>query len=150
MGRKPIPDPAFGHRLCVHCQKAIPLSELVSRVIQYGVRYERRCKACARAISKAAYGDTAEQQRQKTAEWRRNNPEKKKAYQKAYAARSREFIKAYEKQRREELTDAYIRSRMVRRDYGPRILSASDIPKELVDLKRMQILIKRQLKESTT
>lgn len=148
MGKKPIPDPAPGYRLCTHCNKPIPLSELVSRVMEDGIRYARRCKPCNRAISRGDYWLNAELNRRRAAEWRRKNPDRKKAKAKEWNARSQEYLRVYQKSNRDNLSDSYVRARLARVDSGPRIISASDIPDELVALKRMQLLIKRQLKEN--
>jgi len=148
MARKPIPDPALGYRLCTHCEKIIPLTDLVSRVTKHGTRYARRCKPCNRAVSRAAYWEDPEFMRNRVAVWRINNLDKRRAYQQEYTTRTREHINAYARQNIATLTDSYVRAKLVTVYNGKRILSASDIPDELVELKRIQIQIKRQLKES--
>lgn len=149
-GRPPIQDPAIGYRICTHCGKAIPLSELVSRVIKDGVRYSRRCKPCNRKISQTAYWQDPEAARQRAAEWRVQNIEKRKAYQKEYVLQNRDAANKYAKKNCLALTDSYVRSKLVPTYNGRRSIPASAIPDELVALKRLQILIKRQLKENAT
>lgn len=47
----------------------------------------------------------------------------------------------------EQLTDAYVRQRITRQnDGGPIKISAKDVPQSLVEAKRLQLLIKRSLK----
>jgi hypothetical protein len=150
MARKPIPDPALGYRICTHCEKTIPLTDLVSRVTQNGTRYARRCKPCNRAINRAAYWEAPEFMRNRVAVWRINNLEKRRAYQQEYAIKTRENINAYVRQNVANLTDSYVRATLVKVYNGKRTLSASEIPDELVALKRVQMQIKRQLKENAT
>jgi len=147
-GRPPIQDPIAGHRLCTHCGKTIPLSELVSRVIKDVVRYSRRCKPCNRKISQDVYWEDPNLPRIRVAEWRLKNLDKKKAYQKEYVSQNRESANKYAKQNCLALTDSYVRSKLVTKYNGRRTIPASAIPDELVALKRLQILIKRQLKEN--
>lgn len=147
-GRPPIQDPAIGYRVCTHCGKSIPLSELVSRVINEGIRYARRCKPCNRKVNQTAYWQDPEAARKRAAEWRVQNIEKRKAYQKEYVSQNRESTNKYAKQNCLALTDSYVRSKLVQTYNGGRTISASEIPDELVALKRLQILIKRQLKEN--
>lgn len=147
-GRPPIPDPISGHRLCTHCGKTIPLSELVSRVTKDGVRYSRRCKPCNRKISQDVYWEDPNLPRIRVAEWRLKNLDKKKAYQKEYVLKNRESINEYEKKLCKNLTDSYVRAQLVKTYNQHRTISASEIPGELVEVKRLQILIQRQLKEN--
>ena len=149
-GRPPIQDPEIGYRVCTHCGKSIPLSELVSRVINEEIKYARRCKPCNRKISQIAYWQSPEAARQRTAEWRVQNIEKKKAYQKEYLSKNRDAANKYAKKNCLALTDSYVRSKLVTTYNGRRTITASAIPDELVALKRLQILIKRQLKENAT
>lgn len=149
-GRPPIPDPITGHRLCTHCGKNIPLSDLVSRVIKDSVRYSRRCKPCNRKISQDVYWQNPNLPRIRTAEWRLKNLDKKKAYQREYLLKNRESIREYEKKRCKNLTDSYVRAQLVKTYNKNRTISASEMPDELVEVKRLQILIQRQLKENAT
>jgi len=149
MARKPIPDPALGYRLCTHCEKLIPLTDLVSRVTKHGIRYARRCKPCNRAVSRAAYWEDPEFRRNSSSVWRINNLEKRRAYQQEYVIKTREHINAYARHNVANLTDSYVRSTLVKVYNGKRTLSASEIPDELVALKRVQMQIKRLLKEKT-
>ena len=93
---------------------------------------------------------------------RRENPEKHKAYRQKYCGknkekiklkvakwnkenpdRRREYVRRSAAVSREKLNSCYIRSFLI---MGTK-LKAKDIPQELVDAKRLQLLITRKVKE---
>lgn len=123
----------------------------------------KTCKLLALKLWKKANPDKIKAQRkrkhakypEKRAEGKKrrriNNPEKWKAYikrkresQKANDPEKYKAKRNAEKQRgRERLTNDYIRTLMV----NANSLSRKDIPQELVDAKRLQLMITRKIKE---
>jgi hypothetical protein len=82
---------------------------------------------------------------------RRARQEKKKAMKvkdpQAWNEKMRRYNHASQRKMVEELTDAYVRQRLVRTEDGsPRRISAKDIPQSLVETKRLQLMILRSLK----
>ncbi len=88
------------------------------------------------------------------ANWRRNNPDKIKII----ASNTWNFIKfdpikrekknklhrIHSRKKRESLSDGYITSRIIGKK-GVGILYKKDIPQELIDMKRTQLLLRRQI-----
>jgi len=105
----------------------------------------------AKAQKKRYHAKHPEKQEEKKKRWRANNPEKWKAQLKrrreAKKARDPEKYeaerKAQKQRARERLTDGYIKSLMV----NANSLRRKDIPQELVDAKRLQLMITRKIKE---
>lgn len=79
--------------------------------------------------------------------FRKKNPEKIKIYNKKYKYDNKEKIalSSLERSRRhrKNLQDCYIRAKLSKYSH----LSCKDIPQELVELKRVQLQIRRHLKE---
>jgi hypothetical protein len=71
----------------------------------------------------------------KQAEWRRNNPDKVKSYK-----------RKTESSIRKDLGDPYVKRQIIQLD-GYEHLSFKDIPQKLIDIKRKQLLLSRQLKQ---
>jgi hypothetical protein len=65
----------------------------------------------------------------------------------AWNEKMRRYNAASQKRMVEGLTDAYVRQRLARsNDDSPRKISAKDIPQSLVEVKRVQLMILRSLK----
>jgi hypothetical protein len=88
------------------------------------------------------------------AEWRKNNPEKRKlASNKSNKKRISDPInhekkkicdRIYHGKIRDNLSDGYVAARVIgKKGYG--ILFKKDIPQELIDMKRTQLLLMRQI-----
>ena len=82
---------------------------------------------------------------------RRARNEKKKGMKvkdpQAWNEKMRRYNAASQKRMVEGLTDAYVRQRLARsNDDSPRKISAKDIPQSLVEVKRVQLMILRSLK----
>ena len=81
----------------------------------------------------------------KTLEWRTKNPEKvKDSYAKYYAENS-EKVKAFEIRYTKELRDSYIKKQIKQQTGVP----YEHITQDLIETKRLHILIKRKLKDLT-
>jgi len=77
----------------------------------------------------------------KTTEWKRKNHEKTLAGRAIYRKKYKEQIKEKAKKQVEELKPYYVKNCMVTK------LPINEIPKELIELKRIHMKLKRKLKE---
>ena len=65
----------------------------------------------------------------------------------AWNEKMRKYNLSSQRKMVEQLTDAYVRQRITRQnDGGPIKISAKDVPQSLVEAKRLQLLIRRSLK----
>lgn len=124
-----------------------------------------RCKQCLFDIRKTYYEKNKDTVKIRTNQYRKNNPDKVLAIRKAYWLENKEKIKIAERARRKlydlrhpeqermrsrrykrkaskELRDSYIKCKLV---MGTN-LSRRDIPPEIIEIKRLQIQIKRKIK----
>ena len=76
-------------------------------------------------------------------EWKKKNPEKVRKAKNAWEKSNRKQERIRAAGWRENLTDRYVKDLLVKRTS----LKTSDIPQELVDLKRKQLKTHRKLKE---
>ena len=97
--------------------------------------------ATVKAQSRASYRRNAEKARAATSKWREKNPEKVKQMRAKYEGTEKDL--ARRKHRRKTLTDSYVREQIVRRSSRK-----IDIPAELIEAKRLQLLIARKIKEN--
>lgn len=146
-GRKRIPDPVPGHRLCTLCNRVLPYRLLRCRETPKGVVYERRCYECVRDRMRTRYWEDPEAQRNKVREWHASNKQRARAYNRAWNDANRARVNELAREKTATLSDSYIRARLASVDDKPRTFSASEIPAELVELKRAQLKLKRELKE---
>jgi hypothetical protein len=100
--------------------------------------------------SREKYWADPETARQKVREYKEANPELTKARKKKWLQSSREHLRNYYNGLTKNLSDSYIRGKLARKSKRKEILSAKDIPQELVELKRFELLIKRELKKCNT
>ena len=129
------------------------------RVKEYNKKY--KAKLCA-SLSTQEKEKLKEKLREVSRVRRRENPEKHKAYRKKYYSKNKEKIKLkvakWNKENpdtlreyvrrsatvsREKLNSCYIRAFLT----AGTTLKAKDIPQELVDAKRLQLMITRKIKE---
>ena len=96
--------------------------------------------ATVKAQAHASYWKNAEKARAATSKWREKNPEKVKQMRAKYQGTEKDL--AQRKHKRETLSDTYVREQIVRRG-----LRKIDIPAELVEAKRLQLMITRKIKE---
>jgi len=78
--------------------------------------------------------------------YRENNKEKMTSKHKIYYENNKEKITSKRKIYRENLSDSYVKELLT----GKSGLSCKDIQQELIEIKRVQILIKRHIKNQTT
>lgn len=120
--------------------------------------YSRTCKSCKNARARQRWAENPELHRQKqrekrakrpehyhqkTLEWRERNREYRLAYQRNYRLRHHQETLEWARKYKDGLADSYIKSLLVKKTN----LNAHDIPKQLVELKRAELLIKRKLKK---
>ena len=107
--------------------------------------YRARTKEQRRVYEKAYYAKKREQIVEYKAEWQRANPDKCWEYYQTYMSKpgNRERDRTNSKRDRDCLTDGYIRTILSMRT----LLSAEDIPQEMVEAKRMQLQITRRIKD---
>ncbi len=87
------------------------------------------CKSCVRARLQKSYADDRNKYRARVTKWEKRNPEKKKL-----------SVKSSRKKGRDNLNDAYIKSLLV----SGTSLIYSDLTPELVEAKRVQLLLARK------
>jgi hypothetical protein len=100
--------------------------------------------------SRERYWADPETAKQKSKEYRDANPELMRERKQKWIQSSREHLRSYYNGLTKNLSDSYIRGKLARKSKRKEILSAKDIPQELVELKRFEILIKRELKKCNT
>lgn len=118
-------------KACTKCLKTLPLSDFYLKKVG-GTEYRYECKSCLSARCR---------------EYQLKNKEKIRA--KAKQSRLIDTDKYNETRRiqkcgyRAQLSDVYIKQTLIKRT----ALKASQIPSELIELKRLEILITRKAKE---
>lgn len=100
--------------------------------------------------SREKYWSDPETARQKVREYKEANPELTKARKRKWLQSSKEHLRKYYNALTENLSDSYVRGKIARKSKRKEILSAKDIPQELVELKRFELLIKREIKKCNT
>lgn len=132
---------SFTHKVCPICK----LKKKVEEYHQYFSKERQKyrignyCKICARENSKVRVKIYFEENKEERLQYARNyraNPNNKEKLQKL----SQRFKQKY----REELQDCYVRDVLNQKDKVPNYVSR-ELP-EIVEAKRLQIKIKRQLK----
>ena len=158
-------------KVCKQCNQEKPISSFKMMIRKTGNIYVKpTCEKCyskkhleenrkrVNERSKYYYKNRTEEQRKKynlwANEWRKNNPEKRKLVAiKCNKKRLTNPInhekkklcdRRYHDKIRDNLSDGYVASKVIgKHSYG--ILFKKDIPQELIELKRKQILLKRQI-----
>lgn len=134
--------------ICIRCKKSKPLSEYY---LYDGKPHENICKACKKAYAKRYRRDNWEQCKAAVRNWKHSNPEAyKKIRERALIALrkarkiNRPKYNAMEKQARDKLSNGYVRLLLISHKSG---LRASDIPNELIEVKREQVKLIRRIKQ---
>lgn len=103
-----------------------------------------KCKECHRIISYKWAKLNKDKILKSIKDFKKNNNEKyKKSYMK-YNRKNAHRRKFYEKEKVKNLTDRYVISKLTKGSS----LKKSDIPKELIEIKRQLLLLKRLKKEN--
>jgi len=113
-----------------------------------GNRYQCHIKVLEN--HKRHYNNNKEKEIQRNLEYKKKNKEKHTAYSKQYfesyrkTERYKNSLRIRGNKRSEELTDSYIKDRLFQE--SNRILKFNDFDQSLIELKRKQLVLKRQLK----
>ncbi len=132
---------SFTHKVCPVCKENKEIKEfrIYFSKIRNKFRISNYCKPCGRKEAKPRaiqnYKDNSELRKQYAKDYRAN-PEKKEKLKLV----SQKFKIKY----REELQDCYVRDRLTQENKIPNYV-AKELP-EIVETKRLQIKIKRKLK----
>jgi hypothetical protein len=110
-----------------------------------------RCKLCMQASHARHYQRHKDKVAKKTKEWRQANPEKVREMRRAYQPDYRRKLRTTEQRRRytkyvaSTVNDTYVRHLLVGKSKD---LTRADMPKELVELKRLAIQLKRVIRRA--
>ena len=113
------------------------------------LKYRAISKERAREYMRELYWKNPEAARLKVRQYKERYRENVKINKRRWLDENPERVRAYCNEQTAKLTDAYVRSKLATDHKKRRTLSATEIPQELVELKRIQILIKRKLKNET-
>lgn len=113
---------------------------------------DRRCKPCYNAHMREYFQKYKDKHRKIMYNWRAQNKDKVKQMlvnhaEKRFGSLSKQ-ASYYGKIYKEHLTDTYVKFTLCRHSNGA--LPFKDIPQDLVDLKRKQLLLIRQLKANNS
>lgn len=151
-------------KVCKTCLVKKDISMFWKRkVLKNGnISFDAHCISCRKKKRKEFYDNNLEYCRAKQRErdkrrdpakkkffqkrWQENNKEYRLSYQRAYRIKNHENTLLWAKNYRNNLDDSYIRDLLVGKS---ELLSAKDIPQSLVEIKRAELRIKRQIKEMT-
>lgn len=109
-----------------------------------------RCKSCYNAYMREYFQTRKDKHNEIMKKWRAKN--KELVHQMNVKLATKKFgnltksINYYIKKTKENLTDGYIRFTLTRHDPN---LTARDIPNNLIELKRKQLLLTREIKHQT-
>ena len=117
-------------KTCYKCKKAKETTEFYKKSSNTTDKLSGRCKKCDNALKTA---------------WRKNNPEKVKAYEKDRWRNSSKRINDIKRTRqyRSKVTDSYIRELATKKS---KTLKPEDLSTEFVEVYRLNLKIKRALK----
>ena len=108
--------------------------------------YRENNKEKIASIHKIYYENNKEKINAKCKIYYENNKEKMTSKCKIYRENNKEKINAIHKISRENLSDSYVKELLTVKSG----LSCKDIPHELIEIKRVQLLIERHIKNQTT
>ena len=142
-------------QLCVDCKRENKLqrNRVYRKINKERLReYDRaRDSRGSRRVSprKRQCGPCTEAHKANAREWQKNNPEKVLMHKAAYRERNklkiREGALTYDQERRKTLSDHYVKKLIrISRDG----LKTADIPQSLVEIKRVELKLKRKIKEN--
>ena len=142
-------------KCCSLCKQVKELSEFRKAKNENGyLVWRSRCQLCLNNVGKYYYSlkkdnpDYKKDKAERAKKYRSDNPEIGKEARKLYydknAERIRMFMSNFHKRSAEKLTDDYIINHVFHRDFKG--IDKKTIPKELIELKKHHILLKRKLK----
>lgn len=114
---------------------------------QKKILQEIQYKATGRRLELRQLPENREKCKIKSKLYKKNNSEKVKKYSENYRKENHDFMLSLYKRRRETLTDGYILGQLIK---NRPFLSKEDIDKDMIEMKRLLILIKRKVKNGNT
>jgi hypothetical protein len=106
------------------------------------------CKPCYNAYHRAAFQKYKDKHRELMYKWRKENKDKVRKMLVNNAVKTHgtvsKSVNHYLKKYNEQVTDTYVKS-LLTKSKKKSILKFSDIPQDLIELKRKEILLKRQI-----
>ena len=112
-------------------------------------QHRENARPRARERAKEKYWEDPEAARLKVRQYKAANIETVKVKKKEWNSQNREHLRSYYNKKTEQLSDAYIRNKLAANHKRERTLRSENIPQELVDLKRIQLLLQRKLRDET-
>jgi hypothetical protein len=112
-------------------------------------QHRENARPRAREHMREQYWKDPEAARLKVRQYKAANIETVKAKKKEWNQANRPHLRAYHNSKTKQLSDSYIRNKLAANHKRDRTLRSEDIPQELVELKRFQLLIQRELKNET-
>lgn len=109
-------------------------------------QHRENARPRARERAKEKYWENPEAARLKVRQYKAANIETVKAKKKEWNKSNRPHLRAYHNKQTKQLSDSYIRNKLAANHKRERTLRSEDIPQELVELKRFQLLLRRELK----
>jgi len=122
-------------------------SEWQKQNIEKHKQHRLNARPRARERAKEKYWEDPEAARLKVRQYKTANIETVKAKKKEWNESNRPHLRAYYNKKTKQLSDSYIRNKLAANHKRERTLRSEDIPQELVELKRFQILLQRELKK---
>jgi len=122
-------------------------SEWQKQNIEKHKQHRLNARPRARERAKEKYWEDPEAARLKVRQYKTANIETVKAKKKEWNESNRPHLRAYYNKKTNQLSDSYIRNKLAANHKRERTLRSEDIPQELVELKRFQILLQRELKK---
>jgi hypothetical protein len=101
----------------------------------------------ARERAKEQYWEDPESARLKVRQYKAANIETVKVKKKEWNQLNRPHLRSYYNSQTKQLSDSYIRNKLAANHKRERTLCSGDIPQDLVELKRLQLLIQRELRK---
>ena len=109
-------------------------------------QHRENARPRARERAKEKYWEDPEAARLKVRQYKAANKETVKAKKKEWNESNRPHLRAYYNSKTKQLSDSYIRNKLAANHKRERTLRSEYIPQELVELKRLQLLLRRELK----
>jgi len=110
-------------------------------------QHRQNARPRARERAKEKYWEDPEAARLRVRQYKVANIETVKVKKKEWNNANRPHLRAYYNSKTEQLSDSYIRNKLAANHKRERTLRSENIPQELVELKRFQILLQRELKK---
>ena len=109
-------------------------------------RHREAARPRAQEYMREQYWKDPEAARLRVRQYKKAHPEQTRERKRNWTNSNREHLRAYYNGKSAQLSDSYVRNKLSKNSKQKEILASGDIPQALVELKRIQILIQRELK----